>query len=180
MSTGSPIHNSEMVLDALVFAIQKHDGQFRKGGQIPYITHPIAVSYIVAQYKGSSRLAELVTAAILHDVLEDTQTTLQELAERFTYLVASIVYELTSDPVEIARMGKFEYLKNKMLHMSSYAFTIKLADRLHNVSDKPTKKMVDDTLATMDYLYATRKRITVPQRRLMEKIIQACLKKKEH
>ena len=100
-----------MVLDALLFATEQHDGQVRRGTDLPYITHPIAVSYIVAQFKRSRHLSELVAAAILHDVLEDTATSFADLAARFTPLVASLVHELTSDAAEIARVGKLEYLK---------------------------------------------------------------------
>ena len=62
-----------MVLDALLFATEQHDGQVRRGTDLPYITHPIAVSYLVAQFKRSRHLPELVAAAILHDVLEDPE-----------------------------------------------------------------------------------------------------------
>lgn len=57
-----------MVLDALLFATEQHDGQVRRGTDLPYITHLIAVSYIVAQFKRSRHLPELVTAAILHNI----------------------------------------------------------------------------------------------------------------
>lgn len=170
----SVVYNSNMVLDAIQFGIEKHAGQFRRGGDIPYITHPIAVSYIVAQYKQSKHLVELVVAAILHDVLEDTDTTREELEQRFTPLVASLVVELTSNPEEIKRLGKFEYIKEKMMHMSSYALTIKLSDRLHNISDKPTVKMLKDTMETMDYLLGFRQDITNTQVNLIGKIMHNC------
>ncbi len=162
-----------MVLDALLFATEQHDGQVRRSTDLPYITHPIAVSYIVAQFKRSRHLPELVTAAILHDVLEDTPATFVELSERFTPLVSSLVHELTSDTAEIARVGKLEYLKSKMTGMSSYALVIKLADRLHNISDRPTPKMVSDTLDILAHIQKSR-RLTVTQKRLVERITVAC------
>jgi (p)ppGpp synthase/HD superfamily hydrolase len=162
-----------MVLDALLFATEQHDGQVRRGTDLPYITHPIAVSYIVAQFKRSRHLPELVIAAILHDVLEDTETSFADLAARFTPLVASLVHELTSDAAEIARVGKLEYLKSKMVGMSSYALVIKLADRLHNISDRPTPKMVGDTLEILAHIQKAR-RLTVTQQHLVERIILAC------
>ncbi|CDQ10563.1 putative Guanosine-3' 5'-bis(Diphosphate) 3'-pyrophosphohydrolase [Acidithiobacillus ferrivorans] len=162
-----------MVLDALLFATEQHDGQVRRGTDLPYITHPIAVSYIVAQFKRSRHLPELVTAAILHDVLEDTETSFADLAARFTPLVASLVQELTSDAAEIARVGKLEYLKSKMTGMSSYGLVIKLADRLHNISDRPTRKMVADTLEIIAYIQKAR-RLTAAQQHLAERIIAAC------
>ncbi len=163
----------DMTLNALLFAMERHEGQTRHGTDLPYITHPIAVSYLVAQFKRSKHLQELVAAAILHDVLEDTPTTFAELAERFTPLVASLVLELTSDQAEIDRIGKREYLKAKMSGMSSYGLTIKLADRLHNISDRPTAKMVRDTLEILAHLQAYR-RLTDPQKTLMERITTIC------
>ena len=165
--------SQDMTLKALLFAIERHEGQTRRGTDLPYITHPIAVSYLVAQFKQSKHLPELVAAAILHDVLEDTPTTFAELAERFTPLVASLVLELTSDQAEIDRIGKLEYLKAKMAGMSSYGLTIKLADRLHNISDRPTAKMVRDTLEILAHLQVHR-RLTAPQKTLMEQITTIC------
>lgn len=163
----------DMVLNALLFAIERHAGQTRRGTNLPYITHPIAVSYLVARFKRSKHLPELVAAAILHDVLEDTPTSFAELAERFTPLVASLVLELTSDPREINRLGKAEYLKCKLSGMSSYGLTIKLADRLHNVSDRPTAKTVRDTLDILAHLQECRC-LTGSQTTLIEQIVQAC------
>ena len=162
-----------MVLDALLFAVEQHDGQVRRGTDLPYITHPIAVSYIVAQFKQSKHLSELVTAAILHDVLEDIATSFADLATRFTPLVASLVQELTSDAAEIARVGKLEYLKSKMTGMSSYGLVIKLADRLHNILDRPTQKMVADTLAIIAHIRKVR-RLTAAQEHLTERIVVVC------
>ncbi len=163
----------DMTLAALLFAIERHEGQTRRGTGLPYITHPIAVSYLVAQYKRSKHLSELVAAAILHDVLEDTPTTFAELADRFTPLVASLVFELTSDRAQIDRMGKVAYLKAKMCGMSSYALTIKLADRLHNICDRPSDKVVRETVEILAHVQAHR-RLTVPQKSLVEHILRMC------
>ena len=162
-----------MVLDALLFANEKHEGQSRKGTGLPYITHPLAVSYLVAKFKKSKHLTEIVVACILHDILEDTATTFAELAERFTPLVASLVLELTSDKLEIASIGKLEYLKKKMEGMSSYALVIKLADRLHNISDHPTEKTVRDTVELVQHI-AKKRKLTLPQRQLAHDIHILC------
>ena len=146
-----------LVLKAIEFASAKHAGQIRKGDKSPYVTHPLAVSYLVAAYKKSKHLDEILAACWLHDTLEDTNTTFIELAEVFTPLVATLVYELTSDEDEIDRVGKKEYLKSKMVGISSYALVIKLADRLHNVSDSPTAKTIEDTADILKYLKAWRK-----------------------
>lgn len=161
------------VLEAINFSNARHAGQVRKGSGDPYITHPIAVSYILAAFKQSKNLIALICAAILHDVLEDTKTTYAELVEKFGVLVASLVQELTDDPVEKARLGKLEYQKRKLLKLTSYALVLKLCDRLHNVSDQPTEKTRRDTLALMDHLVANRK-LSRPQAALVADIRVLC------
>lgn len=149
--------NSMMVLDAIQFINEKHKGQVRRGSGEPYVSHPVAVSYIVAAYKRSRHLVELLVAALVHDCLEDTDTTFEELTQRFTPLVASLALELKNDDQEMARVGKLAYQTKKMLGMSSYALILKLADRMHNISDNPAPKMVADTLVLMQSLREGRK-----------------------
>lgn len=124
---------------ALAYAAMKHQGQTRSGGQ-PYITHPERVAQYIKQYKQSHNLDALLSAAYLHDTVEDTDTTHEDLEKLFGGLVAALVKELTSDKEEISKMGKAEYLTRKMIGMSSWALVIKLADRLDNVQDIATAK----------------------------------------
>ena len=166
--------NAMLAHEAIKFSNEKHAGQVRKGSGDPYITHPIAVSYIVAAFKRSKALVQLLCAAILHDTLEDTETTYDELERKFGTLVASLVLELTDDKDEIARIGKLEYQKQKVLNYTSYGLVLKLCDRLHNVSDSPTAKTIRDTLELMDHLVANRK-LTRPQSALVEAIRTVCL-----
>jgi hypothetical protein len=125
--------------EALQYATQAHAGQTRAGG-LPYITHPMSVANSIEQYKKSHNLDAIISAALLHDTVEDTTTTHEDLEALFGGLVASLVQELTSDKEKIAQMGKAEYLAQKMAKMSSYALVIKLADRLDNVQDIATAK----------------------------------------
>ena len=125
--------------DALNFATQAHAGQERAGGG-PYISHPMRVAQHVEQWKKSHNLDALISAAYLHDTLEDTDTTHEALQDLFGGLVASLVKELTSDKTQVQQMGKKNYLAQKMAAMSSYALVIKLADRLDNVRDITTAK----------------------------------------
>lgn len=161
------------VFDAIKFSNWKHRGQVREGSGRPYITHPIAVSYLVAAYKRSKVLAALLCAAILHDVLEDTDATYEELERKFGKLVASLVEELTDDPEEKAHLGKLEYQKRKLLRLTSYALLLKLCDRLHNVSDQPSKKQLTQTLELIAFLEANRK-LTRPQAALVADIRNVC------
>lgn len=117
------------------FAAIKHSGQVRKTGE-PYVSHPIRVAEIVKHYKGLSKnLDVLVAAALLHDTLEDTDTSYKELKQRFGEDVASIVLEVTSAKIASKLFGKHNYLLHKMEDMTPYALTIKLADRLDNICD---------------------------------------------
>lgn len=162
-----------LVLKATRFADQKHSGQKRKATGVDYITHPIAVSYIVAAFKRSRHIEEILAACLLHDVLEDTDTTFEELAREFTPLVATLVFELTNDTAQILELGKLEYQKRKMLGISSYALVIKLADRLHNMRDNPSQQMVQDTSALMWFLRRNR-RLSKTQEALIEEIEAVC------
>jgi guanosine-3',5'-bis(diphosphate) 3'-pyrophosphohydrolase len=164
---------SAMVLKAIQFATAKHEGQLRRGSGEPYIVHPIMVSYLLAQYKQSKNIEELICASLLHDTLEDTETTFSEIAENFSPLVASLVLELTSDEALIKELGKNEYLKIKLCGISNYALVIKLADRLANISDQPSDKMVQDTIALLKHLKSNRK-LTATQASISRDIICKC------
>jgi (p)ppGpp synthase/HD superfamily hydrolase len=143
---------------ALLFSIEKHKGQVRKGDGRPYILHPISVLLTLGRIKKSKNHLLLAIASVLHDTVEDCNVSLQEIADNFGYNVAAIVDELTSDKEEIEKVGKKEYLLNKMLTMSTYALCIKLCDRLDNLSDmdsmpnKFIKRQIVDTKFILDGL----------------------------
>lgn len=148
--------------DALAYATKAHAGQERSGGD-PYISHPVRVANHIKQFKRSHNLDALLSAAYLHDTIEDTDTTQEILHDLFGGLVASLVVELTSDPEQIQKMGKKHYLAHKMATMSSYALVIKLADRLDNVKDITTAKTPEwrakykaETQHILDYIEKNR------------------------
>jgi guanosine-3',5'-bis(diphosphate) 3'-pyrophosphohydrolase len=152
---------------ALNFAQIKHQGQIRELSGLPYVNHPISVSHILKSYTADP---EILIAALLHDTLEDTRTSFQEIENRFGNRVASLVQELTSDKQESKRLGKAIYLSEKMLHMSDAALLIKLADRLDNISDltsaAPTefsKKYLAETFFIIKNIIVTK----VQQRNLL-------------
>lgn len=146
-----------MITEAKTFAIKKHANQYRKVSGEPYVNHVLQVGDLVSTYKISKKLPELIVAGILHDTLEDTDTTFVELATEFSPLVASLVLELTSDPKQVQLLSKKEYLKRKMLGMSSYGLFIKLCDRLSNVMDHPTNKAIIATREIIEFLRENRK-----------------------
>ncbi len=120
---------------AIIYATEKHKGMVRQGDGTPYILHPLRVMFILAEIKKSNNYYLLAITCLAHDVVEDCGVSLKEIANKFGHNVAALVGELTSDKEEIEKVGKPVYLLNKMLGMSSYALRLKLADRLHNVSD---------------------------------------------
>jgi GTP diphosphokinase / guanosine-3',5'-bis(diphosphate) 3'-diphosphatase len=122
-----------MIAKAKSFAIEKHKGQKRKFSDERYVEHSIRVAKTVLGSKDSHELDTLVAAALLHDVVEDTKTKVEEIQNIFGDKVACLVEELTSRK-GIRKEEKAEYLSEKMLKMSSWALVIKLADRLDNVS----------------------------------------------
>ena len=153
-----------MTIDELAkeFASKKHQGQKRKTGE-DYITHPIAVAEILFKYKKSLHIDRLMAAAYLHDVLEDTDTTYYELISVFGYDVASIVKELTNNENMKKALGKATYLSYKLKEMSSWALTIKLCDRLHNVSslngtsESFKRNCIEETIIIINYICQNRK-----------------------
>ena len=119
--------------DAIDFAEQMHKGQFRKGDKKPYVIHPKAVYNIIKSFNIKDKI--ILVAAWLHDTIEDTKATYNIIKRKFNKEVANLVKALSSDKKQLERQGKEVYLLNKMLQMSDNELTLKLADRLHNVTD---------------------------------------------
>jgi len=122
------------LLKALEFAAAKHRDQRRKGrGASPYINHPIEVARALAEIGGVSD-PDILVAAILHDTVEDTQTSPAELQEIFGARVRSLVEEVTDDK----KLTRAEQRRLQIVHaptLSPGARLIKLGDKLCNVHD---------------------------------------------
>lgn len=128
-----PIH-LDAFIDAVVFATQKHQGQVRKDSQAsPYVTHPLAVARMLYTL-GKIYDTSILVAAVLHDTIEDTNTTEAEIREQFGEETLSIVLELTDDKSLAKNIRK----QHQVMHaskLSSKAKTIKLGDKLTNCQD---------------------------------------------
>ena len=129
-----PAKDLKRIRDAYRLADQAHLGQFRSSGD-PYITHPIAVAQICA---GWHLDADVLMAALLHDVLEDTGVTKLELNERFGPSVAEMVDGLSKlDKIEFGNreQAQAESFRKMLLAMARdvRVILVKLADRLHNM-----------------------------------------------
>lgn len=120
------------ILAAAEFAAQKHAGQRRKGAaQEPYINHVIEVARLVAE-SGEQTDVELIMACLLHDTVEDTDATTEQLAAIFGSDVASLVAEVTDDKSLPKETRKALQVKNAP-HKSPRAQTLKVADKISNL-----------------------------------------------
>ena len=146
----------QRVRDAYSLAAEAHKEQLRKTGE-PYIIHPIAVARIVAEELELG--ANPVIAAFLHDVVEDTAYTIDDIRERFGDDVAFLVGVVTKQKKEKYEKSKQVDNYRQILASVQYdvrAILIKLADRLHNMrtldSMRPDKQM--KIAGETDYFYA--------------------------
>lgn len=159
----------EKTIAALQLAEKAHQGQHRKQSGLPYIVHCFNVYSIVKEYKTSKNQDDLAAICILHDTLEDTDISWDELNECFGPIVANTVQELTNDPDQIKTMGKQAYLDSKLLGLSDYALVVKLADMLANITDSPNFSMLKRIAHHIDFLKGNRK-LTTSQSKIVNHI----------
>ncbi len=156
MSAKETAEDMERIRDAFEFAWEAHLPQRRKSGE-PYIIHPVSVARIVAEELELG--ADPVIAAFLHDVVEDTHYTIEDIRARFGDDVAFLVDVVTKKKgdrvVQSKQIDNFRQILASMQY-DVRALLIKLADRLHNMrtlsSMKPDKQM--KIAGETDYFYA--------------------------
>ncbi|XP_074863395.1 guanosine-3',5'-bis(diphosphate) 3'-pyrophosphohydrolase MESH1 isoform X1 [Carettochelys insculpta] len=122
------------LLEAAHFAARKHRGQRRKDPErTPYVNHPIGVARILSQEAGVTDIAVL-QAALLHDTVEDTDTTFAEIEAHFGEEVRHIVEEVTDDKT-LPKVERKRLQIEHAPHSSRGAKLVKLADKLDNLRD---------------------------------------------
>jgi (p)ppGpp synthase/HD superfamily hydrolase len=129
----------DRVLEAIEWATVLHKGQKRGRGKqaVPYVTHCIAVCRLVHQVTG---YAPALIAAVLHDVLEDTEATSDEVEDRFGTEVLYYVEALTlPEHAKCSIEVKTQYQVNTMVECSDYVRYIKIADKTHNLTSLQTE-----------------------------------------
>lgn len=157
MNLYHPTKEYSMVLKAYELALEAHGDQLRKSGE-PYIIHPLQVAIILADLKLDR---ESIVAGILHDVIEDTKYTYDDISEMFSNEVANIVEGLT-------KLEKYHYNSKEEFQAENYrkmlmsmskdirVIIIKIADRLHNMRTlnfMTTAKQMEIAQETLD-IYA--------------------------
>ena len=126
-----------LVMDAASFAADRHRTQRRKDAEAsPYINHPLALASLLA---GEGGIADpvVLAAALLHDTVEDTETTLEELEQRFGAEVAATVAEVTNDE-SLPKAEQKRLQVAKAASKSKAAKLVKLADKISNLRDVAT------------------------------------------
>ncbi len=128
------INACDLILRAVAFAAHKHRDQRRKDKDAsPYINHPIQLAKVLWE-EGGVRDAEVIAAALLHDTLEDTETSLQELRGEFGEDIVEIVLEVT-DTQWIKKQVRKRLQVARARYSSEQARLVKLADKICNLRD---------------------------------------------
>ena len=124
----------KIVLKALAFAATKHRDHRRKDvNASPYINHPIALADVLVNEAGVTD-ADVICAALLHDTVEDTDTTAEELTEVFGERVCTIVLEVTDDN-KLPKQTRKRLQVENAAKSSARARLVKLADKICNLRD---------------------------------------------
>lgn len=129
------ITTSSLIKKALYFSAEKHNGQYRKGGSVPYIVHPVLVAWGAWEY---TKDEEIIAAALLHDTREDCpDVTFTLLQEKFGDRVARLVEEVSFLGVDKKTLPSWrarkEYYLDKLSSVSSDALLIVGADKMANM-----------------------------------------------
>ncbi|MGA9573380.1 MAG: HD domain-containing protein [Lysobacterales bacterium] len=125
----------KLLIKALAFAAKKHRNQRRKNvAAFPYINHPINLVNILCNEVHITDM-NVICAALLHDTVEDTETTAEELTQEFGQEICDIVMEVTDDKSIEARQKRKQLQIEHASQISEQARLLKLADKISNIRD---------------------------------------------
>lgn len=165
------------ILRATILAERAHRGTGRKSDGAPYITHPLRVAKIVAEHYADSQVdvteSDVVCAALLHDTLEDTSVTYEELVDQFGTTVADIVRQVTNPKTDKVSVKRWQV--DHAPELSPAACLVKLADKYDNLSDH-LRSPIWDLERTQGYMLHARevcrgmKSVCPPLEALLEEI----------
>ena len=141
----------ELINKAVYWARKYHANQKRKSGEL-YYTHPLEVAYIISDYNLKT---DVIVASILHDIVEDTEVTVEMINSSFGQRISEMVDRLTRDRPNGTKLSVEEILNNAYHLKDKEVLLIKLFDRLHNIqtikSQSPEKqeKICKETIKHM-------------------------------
>lgn len=118
------------ITQAMMFAVEKHEGQYRKGSETPYIHHPIEVGTII-EYAGGTW--EEVSAGLLHDVIEDCGVSKKEIKKRFGSKIARYVNGVTEQNKSLPWKERKEAYIEMIKSAEKSIVVVSAADKLHNL-----------------------------------------------
>ena len=146
------------MLKGACFAAEKHKDQRRKDAEeTPYINHPLGVALILTQCGVTD--VDVLVAAMLHDTVEDTNTTLEEIAKAFNPKIASIVAEVTDDK----NLPKQERKNIQVVNApkkTKEAKLVKMADKIYNLRDLQRATPTGWTTERVQEYFAWAKKVT--------------------
>ena len=121
---------NNIIINALEFAAIAHNGQIRKGTNIPYISHPYAVGFLLLESRCKDNV---IAAGILHDVIEDTKYNYNDILNNFNLEIADYVLKCSEQDKslqwKIRKSNKIKFLKNASQEIKM----IEIADKYHNI-----------------------------------------------
>lgn len=119
-----------LIEKAIKFAAKAHEGQVRKATDIPYITHPFAVGLLLQQANCSK---EVIAAGILHDTIEDTSVTYEQLIEEFGQKVANLVQAASEHDKGLPWEERKQHTIQSLQQASIDEIKVIVTDKLHNL-----------------------------------------------
>ncbi|MEM1135687.1 MAG: HD domain-containing protein [Bacteroidota bacterium] len=141
------MNNKKLIELAKKYCEHFHDGQFRKGSNLPYHTHPIEVASILEKFGYADTITQCI--ALLHDVVEDTNIITGEIKERFGYEIANGVFVLSKNTISnetiewldrslslnISNLSEAQQYKLRLSFSRRKIRRVKIADMIHNTQD---------------------------------------------
>jgi (p)ppGpp synthase/HD superfamily hydrolase len=120
----------DIVNQAIIFATKAHEGQTRKGTDIPYITHPFSVGMLLQKENGTD---EVIAAGILHDTIEDTSATYEELASLFGTHIANLVQAASEPDKSLPWKERKQHTIDRLKNANSEEIQVIITDKFHNL-----------------------------------------------
>ena len=169
------ILNFDLINKAIYWARKYHGDQKRKSGE-PYYSHPLEVAYMISDYKLKT---DVIAASILHDIVEDTEVTVEMIQGTFGERIAEMVDRLTRDRPNGTKLSVEQVLNNAYQLKDKEVLIIKLFDRLHNIQTigsmniEKMEKITNETLINF-VLLSEYLELTSTGKKVQELCLEVC------